>query len=80
MRDYILKQSHNNAALVDAYNGCVLGVERFRALHLQYADQYIHQQSQSGDANPTNIGTGGTPFMRYLDKHKRESKQFLIGQ
>jgi len=80
LRDFILKQRHTNAALVDAYNGCVLGVERFRALHLQYADQYIHQQSQSGDANPTNIGTGGTPFMRYLDKHKRESKQFLIGQ
>lgn len=78
LRSYIINQRHNSAALVEAYNACVLGIERFRALHLQYAASYIHQQAQSDNANPTDIGTGGTPFMRYLDKHQRESGQFLI--
>lgn len=78
LRSYIIKQRHQSSALVDAYNACVLGMEQFRALHLQYAARYIHQQAQSNSANPTDIGTGGTPFMRYLDKHKRESRQFLI--
>ena len=78
LRQFILKERGALPMLVERYNACVSLVEEFRALHLQYAASYIHQQAQSADANPTDIGTGGTPFMRYLDKHKRETERFLI--
>jgi len=79
LRDFVIRERKNSFNLVEAYNNCVTLVESFRALHLQYAASYIHQQSQSDSANPTDIGTGGTPFMRYLDKHKKETGRFLIG-
>ncbi len=78
LRDVVIREGKNAPMLVDAYNNCVTLVEDFRTLHLQYAASYIHQQSQSVGANPTDIGTGGTPFMRYLDKHKKETGRFLI--
>jgi len=78
LRDFVIRERNNSSNLVEAYNSCVTLVENFRALHLQYAASYIHQQSQTAGANPTNIGTGGTPFMRYLDKHKKETGRFLI--
>lgn len=78
LRDFVIREGKNASMLVDAYNNCVTLVEDFRTLHLQYAASYIHQQSQTVGANPTDIGTGGTPFMRYLDKHKKETGKFLI--
>jgi len=78
IRKFIQQEHHNMQGLVEAYNQCILHTECFRTMHLEYADRYIQQQSQSSQANPTYIGTGGTPFMKYLDKHKRETHQFLI--
>jgi indoleamine 2,3-dioxygenase len=65
-------------ALRDAYNACIVGLERFRAKHFEYAARYIHQQSQHDPANPTQVGTGGTPFMPYLGKHLSETGEHLI--
>jgi indoleamine 2,3-dioxygenase len=78
LRDFVIRERKNSSNLVEAYNNCVTLMENFRTLHLQYAASYIHQQSQTAGANPTDIGTGGTPFMRYLDKHKKETGRFLI--
>ncbi|MCS7209756.1 MAG: indoleamine 2,3-dioxygenase, partial [Fimbriimonadales bacterium] len=63
-----------DATLRDAYNACVEGVQRFRTLHLEYAAQYIYKQQAKDPKNPTSVGTGGTPFMKYLKKHRDESK------
>jgi indoleamine 2,3-dioxygenase len=61
------------AGLIEMYNACIEGVERFRSLHLEYAAAYIFRQAQTDDKNPHAVGTGGTPFMPYLTKHRDET-------
>ena len=48
-------------------------VHAFRNKHLEYARIYIHEQSLSNQNNSNVVGTGGTPFMKYLDKHLQET-------
>jgi len=67
------------APLNEVYNACVEGVERFRSLHLEYAAAYIFRQAQTDAKNPHAVGTGGTPFMKYLTKHRDETALHRIG-
>jgi indoleamine 2,3-dioxygenase len=64
--------------LTSLYNACVSGVEAFRALHLEYAASYIFRQAQTDDKNPHAVGTGGTPFMKYLKKHRDETAEHRL--
>jgi indoleamine 2,3-dioxygenase len=57
------------------FNQCVDLVGDFRAMHLEYAGQYIHAQAQQTPGNPSAVGTGGTPFMIYLRKHRDETRK-----
>jgi len=77
IRDCVIKHQESHLDLREAYNTCVDLIVRFRMTHLKYAATYIHQQSQHVD-NSTAVGTGGTPFMRYLKKHEVESERFKI--
>jgi indoleamine 2,3-dioxygenase len=72
-------ESCQRAQLTDVYNACVEGVERFRSLHLEYAARYIFRQAQTGEKNPHAVGTGGTPFMQYLKKHRDETALHRLG-
>jgi indoleamine 2,3-dioxygenase len=60
-------------SLTTVYNACTEGVEKFRSLHLEYAAKYIYHQAQTDTKNPHAVGTGGTPFMEYLKKHRDET-------
>ena len=64
--------------LAEAYDACLHWLEAFRTLHLDYAAQYIHAQA-GGGANPSDVGTGGTPFMKYLAKHRDETAADRLG-
>ena len=78
IREYVIAHHHTQSALRDAYNACVEWVAQFRTKHLEYAARYIHQQSQQSLENPTEVGTGGTPFMPYLKKHRDETLEHRI--
>jgi indoleamine 2,3-dioxygenase len=60
-------------ALNAAFNSCAEELEKFRSLHLEYAARYIFHQAQTDPKNPHSVGTGGTPFMEYLKKHRDET-------
>lgn len=71
-------KAEGSAPLKSAYNACVHWVQEFRSKHLDFAASYIQNQKQTSDANPTAVGTGGTPFMVYLQKHRDESRKHLL--
>ena len=64
--------------LTSLYNDCLEEIRAFRAMHLEYAGTYIFKQAQIknpfGRGGSTITGTGGTPFMAYLKKHRDETE------
>jgi indoleamine 2,3-dioxygenase len=65
----------NEAILRSHYDRCVELLRAFRAKHLEYAASYIQRQSQVAATNPTEVGTGGKPFLQYLKKHRDETAE-----
>eukprot|EP00211_Chloroparvula_japonica_P006912 CAMPEP_0119132438 /NCGR_PEP_ID=MMETSP1310-20130426/11837_1 /TAXON_ID=464262 /ORGANISM="Genus nov. species nov., Strain RCC2339" /LENGTH=393 /DNA_ID=CAMNT_0007123073 /DNA_START=16 /DNA_END=1197 /DNA_ORIENTATION=+ len=72
VRQYLLDSPDLRARLAPPYNKCVELVGRFRRMHLEFAKLFIferkHMEGTSG-THPHNVGTGGTPFLKYLSDH-----------
>jgi len=77
VREYVRRKKLDCPALRDAYKECLSWLVQFRSKHLQYAAQYVQKQTQSDAGNPTEVGTGGTPFMPYLKKHDDDTLKVL---
>ena len=77
VRHFVQRAGHRG--LAQAYNAAVQAVADFRSRHLEYAASYINMQGRKSAGNDTEIGTGGTPFMKYLKKHRDETKANLLG-
>lgn len=74
---YIREVNMRHPDLQAAYCACIHLLAQFREIHLGYADTYIHRQHQTHASNPTAVGTGGTPFMTYLQKHLDETRAVI---
>ncbi len=69
----VVQQLSDDPVLAELRETCLHWLEAFRTTHLEYAATYIHQQARGSAANPSDVGTGGTPFMPYLKKHRDET-------
>jgi indoleamine 2,3-dioxygenase len=78
LREFVSRHGTTQPALREVYNAALDGVSSFRSTHLEYAHRYIVKQSRGGARNPNAIGTGGTPFLPYLTKHRDETKAHRI--
>ena len=76
LRDFVAASGSHS--LKDAFNACLQQAARFRTRHLEYAASYINKQAGSIAGNDPDVGTGGTPFMRYLKKHRDENRAQVV--
>jgi len=75
VRQFVLDHAARCPALSDRYNGCIRALDRFRKKHMELAVRYISHQAPNPDEAK---GTGGTNFVSFLSKARRETEELTI--
>ncbi len=78
LHEYVTRHCIEFPQLKESFNKCIEWIGIFLSKHLEYAASYIQKQHQASAHNPTERGTGGTPFMTYLKKHLKRRKKYII--
>jgi indoleamine 2,3-dioxygenase len=65
-------------SLKEMYNRCVVALGDFRARHLEISIEYIHKPATQLNSDKGDKGTGGSPFVAYLKKHREETYSCCI--
>ncbi len=73
LREFVARCGGEGSNLAERRDVCLHWLEAFRTTHLEFAARYIHRQAHDRSSNPSDVGTGGTPFMSYLAKHRDET-------
>lgn len=70
LRSFVMQATiteRRHSEVLEAYNDCVLGLTRFREIHLQIATRYILIPSKASKCDfASKKGTGGTEFLIFL--------------
>jgi indoleamine 2,3-dioxygenase len=75
IRQFVLDRAAQCPALGDRYNACIREVDRFRKKHMELAVRYISHQAPNPDEAK---GTGGTNFVSFLSKARKETGEHTI--
>lgn len=75
LRQFVLGQAADSPQLADRYNACLQSLDRFRRKHMEIAVRYISHQAASAEEA---IGTGGTSFVSFLSKARKETSAHRI--
>lgn len=73
LSDFVLEIREHHPEVWDVYTKSIHMLHQIRDLHLQYAKSYIAHQAEVAKGNPTDVGTGGTPFIQDLTRRRDES-------
>jgi indoleamine 2,3-dioxygenase len=76
IRDYLLTLA--DSGLNEQYNRCIEGLGRFREEHLAISIEYIQKPARQQASLRGEHGTGGSPFVGYLEKHRKETFANLL--
>lgn len=71
IRAYVAR--NREPGLLQQYNRCIEGLGNFRAEHLSISIEYIQKPAQQQANIRGERGTGGSPFVGYLEKHRKET-------
>lgn len=71
VRQYVV--AHQEGGLIEPYNRCIDALGHFRAEHLEMSIEYIQRPAQRQAGKRGEHGTGGSPFLGYLKKHREET-------
>jgi len=69
-------ESSSQKNLVEAYNRCIKGLTLFRSIHFELAFSFVRKWDERKDEEIK--GTGGTPFMPYLKKHRAATRNMIV--
>jgi indoleamine 2,3-dioxygenase len=76
IRTYLI--SNPTSPCVAAFNDCLLGMKKFRDVHLKITTVYIISQ-QAKEHSKKSIGTGGTELIPFLKQTRQETMDSWVG-